>query len=448
VLTGVVDADWIPGTDTLAVIRDPGNNRPWTVEFPAGTTVHEAPAAWSLRVSPDGSRVAFFEGPLIGSAPQAMITVIDRSGRKSTVTRDWSGIGLAWAPSGTEVWFTASQLAPGEFAPSVHAVSLAGALRHVHHSPDWLVLHDISGDGRVLLSRNTIDMSIACRQQGDTSERNLRWLLAATARGLSPDGRTVVFEDELLSSPAGNPTIFSRTTDGSPAIQIGEGHGAALSPDGKWVLAQQGENLVLLPTGIGEMVTLSKGDVRQIGEHDRRDGSQPAPAHAAWLSDSKHIVFTGRSGSGTPRGYVQEIPAGLPRAVTPEGVALAGKAAVQDDGTVLGRVGAAWMLFPIHGGGGRPVAALKPEDMPLQWSHQGRYVYTVDIAQGARSAAVDVFRVEVATGSRTLWKTLAPSDPVGVEDMRETLVMTPDAQSYCYSSMQRLGGLFVVEGLK
>ena len=62
-LTGVVDADWIPGTDTLAVIRDPGGGRPWTVEFPAGTIVHEARAAWSLRVSPDGSSVAFFEGP-------------------------------------------------------------------------------------------------------------------------------------------------------------------------------------------------------------------------------------------------------------------------------------------------------------------------------------------------------------------------------------------------
>ena len=33
-LTGVVDADWIPGTDALAVIRDPGGGRPWTVEFP------------------------------------------------------------------------------------------------------------------------------------------------------------------------------------------------------------------------------------------------------------------------------------------------------------------------------------------------------------------------------------------------------------------------------
>jgi hypothetical protein len=444
-LTGVVDADWIPGTDALAVIRDPGSNRPWTVEFPAGTTVHEARAAWSLRVSPDGSRVAFFEGPFT-SAPQQMITVIDRSGRKSTVTSGWNGIGLAWAPSGTEIWFTATRPAPGELAPSLHAVSLSGVVRHVYHATDWLVLHDISGDGRVMLSRNTIHISLACRQPGDTSERELTWLLAAAARGLSLDGRTLVFEDELLSSPAGNPAIFSRTIDGSPAIPIGEGSGAALSPDGKWVVALAGENLVLLPTGIGTKVTLPKGDVARVGE-------------AAWLGDSKHVVFTGHSRSDTPRGYVQEIPAGLPRPVTPEGVALAGRAAVRDDASVLGRVGTSWALFPIHGGDARQVAALKPEDMPLQWSHQGRYVYAVDNAQGtihvegelfegARSSAVDVFRVELATGSRALWKTLAPSDPVGVEDMRETLVITPDAQTYCYSYMRRLGGLYVVEGLK
>lgn len=41
-----------------------------------------------------------------------------------------------------------------------------------------------------------------------------------------------------------------------------------------------------------------------------------------------------------------------------------------------------------------------------------------------------------------------PSDPVGVEDMRETVVITPDARSYCYSYLRRLGDLFVVEGLK
>jgi hypothetical protein len=436
VLTGVVDADWLPGTDLLAVIRDPGDKRPWTVEFPTGTTVHEAPAAWSLRVSPDGNRVAFFEGPLMfGSAPQAMITVIDKSGRKSTVARGWAGFGLAWAPSGNEIWFTATRPVPGEFAPSLHAVSLSGVERPVYRAPDWLVLHDISAAGRVLLSRNTINISLACKHPGDTSERDLTWQLAAAVKGLSPDGKTVVFEDELLSSPSGNPQIFSRNIDGSPAIAIGEGSGAALSPDAKWVLALAGENLVLLPTGIGATVTLPKGNLVRVAE-------------GGWLGDSKHVVFTGHSGDNKPRGYIQEIPAGLPRAITPEGVVLAGRAAAGDGDSILGRLGATWMLFPLQGGDGRPVSALTPEDVPLQWSHDGRYVYAVENISGARSSAVDVFRVELATGGRTLWKSLKPSDPVGVEGLRETLVISPDAQSYCYSYMRRLGGLFVVEGLK
>ena len=87
------------------------------------------------------------------------------------------------------------------------------------------------------------------------------------------------------------------------------------------------------------------------------------------------------------------------------------------------------MLFPIQGGDGRPVPALVPADIPLQWSHGGRYVYTVDNVDEGTRAAVDVFRVELARGDRTLWKTLMPPDPVGVEDMRRTVVITPDAQS-------------------
>ena len=121
-LTGLPEPIRWPSSET------PGGGRPWTVEFPAGTKVHEARAAWSLRVSTDGSRVAFFEGPLsvFDTAPQSMITVIDKGGRKSTVARDWSGFGLAWAPSGDEIWFTA--LRPGERAgPQLRAVSLSGS---------------------------------------------------------------------------------------------------------------------------------------------------------------------------------------------------------------------------------------------------------------------------------------------------------------------------------
>jgi hypothetical protein len=436
VLTGVVDADWIPGTDRLAVIRDPGPGRLWTVEFPAGHVVHEARAAWSLRASPDGNRIAFFEGPLLfDGAPQAMVTVIDKSGRTSTLARDLTGIGLAWTPSGREIWFTATR--PLRHAPQLIAVSLAGVERTVHRAPDWLMLHDIAADGTVLLSRNSVRVTMACKPRGEARERDLTWQMASMVTGLSGDGQTVIFIDPLRAlAPSGSPTLFRRGMDGSAAISIGEGGGGALSPDGKWVLAGNGGKLILLPTGAGTTVTLPSADgLGSIGG-------------ARWLADSKRIVFTGDGGDNKPRGFIQEIPHGLPRAITPDGVILGGKAAVRDNDSILGRRAGAWMIFPIGGGTARLVPALKPENIPVQWSADGRHLYTVDAVAPGGPPAVDVHRVDIATGERVLWKTLAPVDPVGAEDMRGTVVMTPDAESYCYSYMRRLGDLFVVDGLK
>ena len=224
--------------------------------------------------------------------------------------------------------------------------------------------------------------------------------------------------------------------DGSPAVPIGEGVPWSLSPDGKWVVAGTEEDLVLLPTGAGSAITLPKGNLVGFGG-------------AKWLADSQRIVFTGTTADNKARGYIQEIPGGVPRAITPEGVALAARAALRDDNTVLARVGAdTWKLFPILGGDGLAVPALTARDMPVQWSEDGRYVYTIVNVGEVRPSSTDVFKVEIATGDRVLWKTLSPSDPVGVEDVRGTVIMTPDAQAYCYSYMRRLGDLFVVDGLK
>ena len=436
-LTGVVDADWIPNADALAIIRDPGEGRPWVVEFPMGTPVHEARAAWSLRVSPDGNRVAFFEGPVVfDSRPNAMVTVIDKAGGKTTLTRNVVGLGLAWAPSGDEVWFTGTR--PGHHAPQLLATSLAGVERAVQRAPDWLVLHDIAPDGRVLLSRNTIRMTLECKRPGDATARDLTWLIGSSAVALSADGETVYFGEPLGVDPDLNIPLFRRGVDGSPAVRIGEGRGGGpLSPDGRWLLTSSGEHLIALPTGAGSPITLPNGMLGQFGS-------------LAWLGDSKRIVFMADSGAPPRRGYIQDIAAGLPRAITPAGVALAGKAAVRDDHFLLARGGGRWLLVPLEGGEGRPVPALTPRDTPLQWSEDGRYVYTVDTVDPttSRHAAVDVHRVELATGNRIVWNTLAPSDPVGVEDMRATVTLTRDARSYCYSYMRRLGDLFVVEGLK
>ena len=408
VLTGVVDADWIPGTDALAVIRDPGGGRPWTVEFPAGTTVHEARAAWSLRVSPDGSRVAFFEGPLLfDSAPEAMITVIDKSGRKSTVARNWAGFGLAWAPSGTEIWFTATRPAPGESRRTCLPSRSRESSERCIARPIGSCCTTSPRTAGCCCLETPFESTWRASRQADTRERDLTWLLASSVTGLSPDGETVIFEDELLSSPSGNPTILRRNMDGSPAVPIGEGSGAALSPDGKWVLASSGREPGPLADRGWRDGHAAEG---KRGAGRRRNVARRLEAHCLHGRPRRQQVERLHSGN----------PGRLPRAITPEGVVLAGKAAVRDDNSILGRVGATWMLFPIQGGDGQPVPALTPGDIPLQWSHDGRYVYTVDNVEGARPAAVDVFRVELATGGRTLWKTLTPSDPVGVEDMRET----------------------------
>jgi len=247
----------------------------------------------------------------------------------------------------------------------------------------------------------------------------------------------VYFSEPLGADPDLNLPLFRRRIDGSPAVRIGEGQGASASPDGRWLLTSSGDHLTILPTGAGSPVTLPNGPLRRFGG-------------VSWLSDSKRVVFTADTGDGKPRGYMQEIPSGVPQAITQGGVALAARAAVRDDHSLLARAGGRWLIVPLEGGEGRPVPALTPRDIPLQWSADGRYLYTVDTINPAasRPPGIDVHRVELATGNRTVWNTLVPSDPVGVEDMRNTVMLTPDAQSYCYSYMRRLGDLFIVEGLK
>jgi hypothetical protein len=420
------------------VVRDPGNGRPWRVEFPVGTVVHEARAAWSLRVSPDGTRVAFFEGPgLFTTEPEAMITVVDRSGRRSTLSRNWSGIGLAWSRLTDEIWFTATD--GSRQAPWLQSISLAGAERTIQRAPDWLMLHDISADGRVLLSRNTIRINVACQPTDDTTERDLSWGWAGTARDLSADGRMLVFR-ELLGNDlkSTTPVTYLRQLDGTPAVRLGVGDPESMSPDGRWVLARLKDSLILLPTGSGSVVDLPRGSLVRAGS-------------GAWLSDAKRLVFTGDSGNDKPRGYIQDIPHGIPQPITSEGVVLAARATLPDDTSVLGRSGNQWALHPIGGGSARPVPMIAATDIPVRWTNNGQAIYVVDNASGPGQPgrpAVDVVHVDIARGRRTRWKTLGPHDPVGVEVDPGSAVMANDGRAYCYSFVRRLGDLYLADGLK
>ena len=58
-----------------------------------------------------------------------------------------------------------------------------------------------------------------------------------------------------------------------------------------------------------------------------------------------------------------------------------------------------------------------------------------------------VYRLDLSTGHKTLWKELMPSDSAGVSRIGPILI-TPDGKSCLYGYHRILSDLYLVEGLK
>jgi len=105
-LESVREADWIPGSAELAVVRRvEGRDR---VEFPLGKVVYESKGCVShARVSPDGVRVAFLDHSRYGDN-RGRVSVATRDGKITLLGDEWiSAEGLDGSAHGREIWFTA-----------------------------------------------------------------------------------------------------------------------------------------------------------------------------------------------------------------------------------------------------------------------------------------------------------------------------------------------------
>jgi Tol biopolymer transport system component len=430
VAEGIQDGDWSRDGQSLLVVRDvAGKSR---IEFPMGKILYETTGHVSYaRLSPQGDRIAFLDHPFqVDDA--GTVAVIDLEGRKTTLSR-WAGEqGLAWTPSGDEIWFTAAKTGANR---SLYAVSLEGKLRLVARVPGSLKLHDIAPDGRVLLTRESRRTGILGVMQGDERERNLSYLGITFAADLSPDARMLLFDEEGEAGGA-NYTVLLRKSDRSPVVRLGDGGALALSPDGKWALSMMPvpqSPLILLPTGTGDHRELSTGAVS-------------AQQAATWFPDSRRILFAGSEPGHGLRLYVLGIEGGAPRPFGPEGIssALPGFA-VSPDGRLVAAIGPDQkaMLIPVDGGETRTIEGVAEGEYPVRFSADGRSIFVWK----REDVPARISRVDVVTGRRHVWKELMPADPAGIVRTVNALV-TPDGKGYAYCYDRLLSDLFLVEGLR
>jgi len=419
ILENVQDADWSPDGKELAVARHVGNRN--RLDYPIGKVLYDAPGWLSdVRVSPDGRFVAFIDHPQRGDN-LGNVKVVDTEG-KVRMNGPFAIAGLAWSPRGDEVWSSARD--------NISATKLSGKTRVIWNVPG-ATIQDVARDGRVLCGVNSSRREIVGVSGDDKTERNLTWLNWSFPKGLTADGKTVLFEEQNLNPPA----VYLRKLDGSAASRVGEGGAWGFSPDGRWILTVRrpfgtGGQIILMPTGAGEPRPLPKSDI-VIGA-------------ATWFPDGRRVLFAGNEPGHGSRLFVQDIADGKPRAITPEGVTVRFDV-ISPDGKLVIATGSDQRIdiYPIEPGEPRAVPGLEPSDITLRWTPDGNSIFVYRPS----APPLRIEKVDVRTGQRTLWKEIRPPDPSGVEQVGP-IHIAPDEKSYVYSYRRSLDELYLATGLR
>ena len=98
-------------------------------------------------------------------------------------------------------------------------------------------------------------------------------------------------------------------------------------------------------------------------------------------------------------------------------------------------------LYPLDGGEPRDLEEVPASASVIRFTPDGRFLFFAE--DGERS--INIYRVELTTGHRELWKTLE-ADPVGFDDVY-AIQVADDGESYYYTFQRRLSDLFLVQGL-
>ncbi len=418
--------DWPAAGGAPAIVRE--SDQGVQLEYPAGKVLYTTAGYVSEpRISPDGQRIAFLDHPLANDNA-GTVAVIDRTGQKRTLTsRFVASAGLAWRPDGNEIWFTATKTGAKS---DLHAVTLSGRERTVYAAPVNIALHDISKDGRVLLSTDQARMKLMFRGPADTRERELSWLDWSLLSTMSRDGKFLAFF-ESGEGAGDTPICYLRETGSGAAVSLGPGNFPDLSPDGQAVVAVEagGGGVVIYPVGPGQ--------ARRVPIPGMTIGG------AGLLGDGKTVWLSGHEPGHGVRYYLVGIEGGKPRPVTPEGVQESPPGLVLNGRYLAGRTQGRTVLFPVAGGAPESLPGVSAEERFAGASEDGSSLFLYS----RNSLPATVWRVDRKTGKRETIRTVEPADRAGNVGIN-TIAMTSDTKAYGYSFMQVLSELQLAEGFR
>jgi hypothetical protein len=160
---------------------------------------------------------------------------------------------------------------------------------------------------------------------------------------------------------------------------------------------------------------------------------------AEWFPDGKRIAFI----ADDNRTHLLDIDDN-DVALTPVGTT--GYLVTADGKHVLVQSGrGTFELFPVGSDDPIPLPFLDKNDHPIRFSADGKDLFVGNTERG--SPSLNLFRVNLATGRRTLlWQLQPPRSTVA--NQIALVDVTPDGTGYAYGYRQKMTVLYVVDGLK
>jgi serine/threonine protein kinase len=442
-LENIRDATWSPDGSQLAIVRRV--DQKVRLEFPPGRVLYETVGGISYpRFSPKGNRIAFLDHPAKGGH-WGTVAVVDLQGKKTVWSRVYEELdGLLWSPTGEEVWFGGE----GERnAIQVFAAAPGRKTRLLTAAPGDLTPLAVAADGRMLANRLSLRAQIVCALPGVSRPRDLAYLGASRLADLSSDGKKLLFSYRGPGAQE-NYDVVVRPTDGGAFVRLGRGDVKSFSPDGKWVTAvlwgnaafgpdsagsySATDSVVLLPTAAGDSRSIGMGElwiIRAVELH----------------SDGRRLVFEAAERGKPERLWVRDIEGNAPpRPISPPGFYVYTSGFLSPDGgwAVAADINDRLWQIPVEAGERKPIPGVEVGEVFAGWAGDGRSIHVARYSEN-----LQIHRIDVATGTRRLWKEAFLPDSAGAQKPY-AVVVARDADAWAAGYQSLLGELYLVEGVK